>query len=46
MTVRVGKYPCLIMKRNRDGLSGRALLFLHGGGDRDVWKPAVSFAQR
>ncbi len=46
LTLRVRKYPCLLMKRDRNGLSGRAVLFLHGGGDRDVWRPEVSFAKR
>ena len=46
LTVRAGKYPCLLMKRGKDGLTDNAILFLHGGGDRDVWKPEVSFARR
>ena len=46
MTLYAGNYPCLLMKRERDRLTDGAILFLHGGGDRDVWKPEVSFARR
>ena len=34
------------MKREKNRLTDRAILYLHGGGDRDVWKPEVSFARR
>lgn len=45
-TIAVGDYPCLFM-RPKNAAEGRkrAILFLHGGGDRDTWKPEVSFAR-
>ena len=46
LTLHAGKYPCLLMKREKDGLTKKAILFLHGGGDRDVWKPETGFARR
>jgi len=46
LTLHAGKYPCLLMKREKDGLTKKAILYLHGGGDRDVWKPEVGFARR
>lgn len=44
-TVYVGKYPCLVIRQKHVVPSGRAILFLHGGGDRDSWKPEVAFAR-
>ena len=46
LTLHAGKYPCLLMKREKNRLTDKAILYLHGGGDRDVWKPEVSFARR
>ncbi len=38
-TIQVGQYPCLVIKpENR---TRKAILFLHGGGDHDAWKPEV-----
>ena len=42
-TVRVGQYPCLVIKSEKQ--SDKAILFLHGGGDRDTWKPEIPFAR-
>lgn len=42
-TVRVGQYPCLVIKSAKQ--SDKAILFLHGGGDRDTWKPEIPFAR-
>ena len=44
-TISVGGYPCLIIRPKLTCPSGKAILFLHGGGDRDVWKPEVAFAR-
>ena len=42
-TLQVGQYPCLVIRpENR---TDRAILFLHGGGDHDAWKPEVAFAR-
>lgn len=42
-TVWVGQYPCLVIKSAKQ--SDKAILFLHGGGDRDTWKPEIPFAR-
>ena len=42
-TIQVGQYPCLIIKPENG--TRKAILFLHGGGDHDAWKPEVSFAR-
>ena len=42
-TVRIGQYPCLEIKPEKP--LGKAILFLHGGGDRDTWKPEIPFAR-
>lgn len=44
-TIHVGGYPCLVIRQNPVQPSGKAILFLHGGGDRDVWRPEVAFAR-
>lgn len=33
-TVHVGGYPCLVIRQKHTLPSGKAILFLHGGGDR------------
>ena len=43
-TERVGGYPLLVI-RQRESTHDKAILFLHGGGDADTWKPEVSFAR-
>ena len=42
-TIQVGQHPCLVIRQGKP--SGKAILFLHGGGDRNTWKPEVSFAR-
>lgn len=42
-TIQVGPYPCLVIQPEKR--TNRAILFLHGGGDHDAWKPEVSFAR-
>lgn len=42
-TIQVGKYPCLVI--NPVNRTHKAILFLHGGGDHDAWRPEVSFAR-
>ena len=43
-TEYIGGYPVLIMKPL--GVSRKkVILFLHGGGDKDVWKPEIPFAR-
>ena len=43
-TEYIGGYPVLIMKPL--GVAPKkAILFLHGGGDKDAWRPAVAFAR-
>ena len=44
-TIYAGGYPCLVIRQRHTPPSGRAILFLHGGGDRDTWKPEVAFAR-
>ena len=44
-TIYVDEYPCLVIRQRHIPPSGRAILFLHGGGDRDTWKPEVAFAR-
>lgn len=44
-TIYVGGYPCLVIRQRHTPPSGRAILFLHGGGDRDTWKPEVALAR-
>ena len=44
-TIYVGGYPCLVIRQKHVRPSGKAILFLHGGGDRDTWKPEVAFAR-
>ena len=42
-TIQIGQFPCLVIKpENR---AGKAMLYLHGGGDHDAWKPEVAFAR-
>ena len=43
-TIQVGQYPCLVIKPEHQ--THKAILFLHGGGDHDAWRPEVSFARR
>ena len=38
-TIYAGGYPCLVIRQRQTPLSGKAILFLHGGGDTDAWKP-------
>ena len=40
----VDGYPCLVIRPEKP--ARKAILFLHGGGDHDAWKPEVSFARR
>ena len=42
-TIWVGRYPCLVIKPENQ--THKAILFLHGGGDHDAWRPEVSFAR-
>ena len=44
-TIYAGGYPCLVIRQRHTPPSGKAILFLHGGGDRDTWKPEVAFAR-
>ena len=44
-TINTGGYPCLVIRQKHTMPSGNAILFLHGGGDRDTWKPEVAFAR-
>lgn len=44
-TLYAGGYPCLVIRPKDSRPSGKAILFLHGGGDRDTWKPEVAFAR-
>ena len=44
-TIHVRKYPCLTISPKANRPCGKAILFLHGGGDRDTWKPEVAFAR-
>ena len=55
--IRVGAYPCLFIEpktRTRGASAGpggkigeqrNVILFLHGGGDRDAWRPEVGIAR-
>ena len=43
-TIWVDGYPCLVIRPAKP--AQKAILFLHGGGDHDAWKPEVSFARR
>ena len=43
-TVNVDGYPVLTIKQ-RGASHNKAILFLHGGGNKDAWKPEVSFAR-
>lgn len=40
----IGGYPLLAIKQD-DSAHNRAILFLHGGGNRDAWKPEISIAR-
>ena len=42
-TIQAGQYPCLVIRPGKR--TNKAILFLHGGGDHDAWKPEVSFAR-
>ena len=42
-TVWVAGYPCLVIRSEK--AARKAILFLHGGGDHDSWKPEVAFAR-
>ncbi|MBR1693171.1 MAG: alpha/beta hydrolase [Lachnospiraceae bacterium] len=45
-TVQIGGYPTLIIRsKSVHSHHNKAILFLHGGGDRDTWKPEVAFAR-
>ena len=44
-TIYAEGYPCLVIRQKYTLPSGKAILFLHGGGDRDIWKPEVTFAR-
>ena len=39
----VDGYPCLVIRAA--GPAEKAILFLHGGGDHDAWRPEVAFAR-
>ncbi|MBR1457555.1 MAG: alpha/beta hydrolase [Oscillospiraceae bacterium] len=43
-TVKVGGYPVLTIKQ-RGTPHKKVILFLHGGGNKDTWKPEISFAR-
>lgn len=43
-TIWVDGVPCLVIHAAER--VQKAILFLHGGGDHDAWKPEVSFARR
>ena len=43
-TEHVAGYPVLTI-RQRGTSHQKAILFLHGGGDKDAWKPEISFAR-
>ncbi|MBQ9308318.1 MAG: alpha/beta hydrolase [Clostridia bacterium] len=43
-TETIGNYPVLVMTQP-DASHQKALLFLHGGGNKDTWKPEVSIAR-
>ena len=43
-THRVGGYPVLVIKQ-KGAAHEKAILFLHGGGNKDAWKPEISFAR-
>ena len=42
-TIKTGSYPCLVI--SSEPHANRAIMYLHGGGDSDTWKPEVSFAK-
>ena len=42
-TIQVGQYPCLVIRS--ENRAGKAILYLHGGGNHDDWKPEVAFAR-
>ena len=47
-TVQIGRCPVLIIRPHRKATEpeqNKVIMFLHGGGDRDTWKPEVSFAR-
>ena len=43
-TVQIGGYPVLVIMQN-EAEHNKAILFLHGGGNKDAWKPEISFAR-
>ena len=43
-TEYAGGYPLLVIRQHAS-THNKAILFLHGGGDADTWKPEVSFAR-
>ena len=43
-TVQVAGCPVLVMKQH-GAAHKKAILFLHGGGNQDTWKPEISFAR-
>ena len=43
-TVQVAGCPVLVMKQHGT-THKKAILFLHGGGNQDTWKPEISFAR-
>ena len=43
-TENIGGYPVLTIKQ-RGTPHNKAILFLHGGGNKDAWKPEISFAR-
>ena len=42
-TIHVGQYPCLVIRPENQ--AGKAILYLHGGGNHDAWKAEVAFAR-
>ena len=42
-TIQVGQYPCLVIRPENQ--AGKAILYLHGGGNHDARKPEVAFAR-
>lgn len=43
-TQHVNGYPVLTIKQS-EGAHKKAILFLHGGGNKDTWKPEIAFAR-
>ena len=42
-TIQVGQHPCLVIRPENQ--AGKAILYLHGGGNHDARKPEVAFAR-